>query len=528
LISTNSAAKSATQTPSRLARMPAWPLIGKALPWLVLAASLVVTHQLWEYAQHHATHKLFTGAGIGASLLLALMTWLQVRSRTRAAWEAQARQAFREKLETSEERYRGLFTHMSNGFALHQAIRDASGKMIDYRFLEVNPAYEKMTGLSRENLLGKRVKEVLPKTESYWIENFASVVDTGIPKSYENYSGAVGRWLSTDTYRPAPEQFAVIALDITERKRVFDALRESEERWKFALEGAGDGVWDWNVQEDKVVFSDRYKEMHGFSDEDIATNEEAWAQRIHPDDRERVAADIHAYLEGRTPSYINEHRVYCKDGSLKWVLARGMVVSRDADGKPLRMIGTHADITERKSVEERVHHLAHFDVLTDLPNRSLITDRLQQALILAKRNKARMAIMFLDLDNFKPVNDNYGHEIGDLLLQEVAKRLLDCVRESDTVARIGGDEFVVLLPTIEQEQDATVVAGKILHALNQPFEIGGRTLNISSSIGIAVYPEHGDDEKLLLINADIAMYHAKKQGRNNFKFYVQGMQGMSQ
>lgn len=139
-----------------------------------------------------------------------------------------------------------------------------------------------------------------------------------------------------------------------------------------------------------------------------------------------------------------------------------------------------------------------------------------------------MAVMFLDLDKFKPVNDTYGHEIGDLLLKEVAKRLLNCGRQSDTVARIGGDEFVVLLPSIEQEHDATVVAGKVLHELNRPFAINDLTLNISSSIGIAVYPEHGEDEKLLLINADVAMYHAKKDGRDNFKFYAQGMQGMSQ
>lgn len=527
LASNNSVTTPGIQRPFRFARILTWSFVGKILPWLVLALSLAATHQLWSYAQMHVTHDLFPSAGIGVSLLLALMTWLQVRSRTRSLWDAQARQAFREKLEASEERYRGLFNHLHNGFALHTAIRDANGKIIDYRFLEVNRAYEKMVGLSREHLLGKKVSEVLQKTESYWVENFATVVDTGLPQSYEGYSAALDRWLSTDAYRPAPDQVAVIFLDITERKRAFEALHESEERWKFALEGAGDGVWDWNIQEDKVVFSPRYKEMYGFTDEDIASNKDAWEHRIHPDDRARVAADIHAYLEGRSTSYVNEHRVFCKDGSLKWILARGMVVSRDDEGKPLRMIGTHADITERKTTEERVLHLAHFDALTDLPNRALIMDRLQQALIMAKRDKGCMAVMFLDLDKFKPINDTFGHDIGDLLLKDVAKRLLDCVRESDTVARIGGDEFVVLLPTIEQEQDATVVAGKILHALNQPFAINDLSLNISSSIGIAIYPEHGEDEKLLLINADIAMYHAKKHGRDNFQLYVNSMQEMA-
>lgn len=300
-------------------------------------------------------------------------------------------------------------------------------------------------------------------------------------------------------------------------------LRESEERWKFALEGAGDGVWDWNVPADTVIFSPRYKAMVGYTDEEIARNEDAWRQRIHPDDRTQVDSDIHACLQGRTKTYCNEHRVLCRDGSVKWVLARGMIVSRTPDGKPLRMIGTHADITGRKVMEERMRHMAHYDPLTELPNRALITDRLQQAVIKARRDKAHMAVMFLDLDKFKPVNDNLGHDIGDLLLKQVAQRLLSSVRASDTVARIGGDEFVVLLPSLEQELDATVVADKILHALKQPFDVAGHDLSISCSIGIAAYPEHGDDEKLLLINADIAMYHAKKDGRNDYRFFVPSM-----
>lgn len=308
--------------------------------------------------------------------------------------------------------------------------------------------------------------------------------------------------------------------------RTSKALRESEERWKFALEGAGDGVWDWNVPTDEVVFSRQYKEMHGFSDEDIAANTEAWQQRIHPDDRALVAADVHDCLNGRTASYFNEHRIRCKDGSVKWVLARGMVVSRDDNGQPLRMIGTHTNITERKSIEERIRRLAHFDVLTGLPNRALLTDRMHQAMAQSRRDKGKLAVMFLDLDKFKPVNDTFGHDIGDMLLKEVAKRLLDSVRASDTVARIGGDEFVVLLPIIEQDQDATVVAKKILHALNQTFDVAKHHLQISSSIGIAIYPEHANDEKLLLINADVAMYHAKKNGRNNFMFYAKDMQGI--
>lgn len=301
-------------------------------------------------------------------------------------------------------------------------------------------------------------------------------------------------------------------------------LKASEERWKFALEGAGDGVWDWNVQTDEVIISERYKEMYGFTDEDVASGSPEWKERIHPDDRAAVERDVLACLNGETTHYVNEHRVRCKDGSMKWALARGMVVSRDSYGKPLRMIGTHADITERKIIEEQFQHLAHYDALTNLPNRSLIADRLSQAMAYAAREKAQLALMFIDLDKFKPVNDTLGHEIGDLLLKQVAHRLQQAVRASDTVARIGGDEFVVLLPVVDHSDDAKVVANKILHTLNQPFAIEQHTLNISSSIGVAVYPHHGADEKLLLINADIAMYHAKKGGRNNALFYHAGME----
>lgn len=301
-------------------------------------------------------------------------------------------------------------------------------------------------------------------------------------------------------------------------------LRASEERWKFALEGAGDGVWDWDVQTDKVVISNRYKEMYGFTDEDITSNSTAWKERIHPEDRAAVERDIQSCLRGETANYVNEHRVICKDGDIKWALARGMVVSWDAGGKPLRMIGTHADITERKHMENQMQHLAHHDLLTGLPNRTLINDRLAQAIAYAMRESALLALMFIDLDKFKPVNDTLGHEIGDLLLKQVAERLRQSVRASDTVARIGGDEFVVLLPVIDSSHDAAIVADKIIHALEIPFEIKKHTINISSSIGIAVYPEHGADQKILQINADMAMYHAKESGRGNAKFFQSGME----
>lgn len=196
---------------------------------------------------------------------------------------------------------------------------------------------------------------------------------------------------------------------------------------------------------------------------------------------------------------------------------------RDSDGNVTNYVSLFSDISERKAAEAQMHNLAHYDPLTGLPNRILLADRLQQAIAAARREKSHMALMFIDLDKFKPINDTLGHYIGDLMLKEVAKRMLECLRESDTAARIGGDEFVVLLPLIEAEPDALAVAEKIRQALYLPFEIAGHDLNISSSIGIAVYPEHGLDEKSLLHNADIAMYYAKAAGRNCVMIFESGM-----
>lgn len=174
---------------------------------------------------------------------------------------------------------------------------------------------------------------------------------------------------------------------------------------------------------------------------------------------------------------------------------------------------------ELRFANEELTKLVTHDALTGLPNRTLLHDRLQQALAAARRTGTGVALMYIDLDEFKPVNDTHGHAIGDLLLQETAKRIQDCMRESDTVARIGGDEFIVLLPIIESEQDAQVVAEKIRVALNQPFHLAGASLRVSTSIGIAMFPEHGSDEHALFANADAAMYNAKKGGRNSVSLF---------
>lgn len=207
------------------------------------------------------------------------------------------------------------------------------------------------------------------------------------------------------------------------------------------------------------------------------------------------------------------------DGVTVPYLCNGVVL-RNANGEVSGFTGTGRDISDRKATLEQMHRMAHFDVLTGLPNRALLSERLQYAISLSKRNGGRLALMFLDLDMFKFINDKFGHDVGDLLLKDAARRIQECVRETDTASRFGGDEFVVLLPSIESTEVVLKVAEKIRKSLCEPFEVAGHTFNISTSIGVAIYPEHGADERQLLKNADTAMYLAKKHGRNTVIIYT--------
>jgi diguanylate cyclase (GGDEF)-like protein len=213
-----------------------------------------------------------------------------------------------------------------------------------------------------------------------------------------------------------------------------------------------------------------------------------------------------------------EHRILTKHGEVRWLLVNGVSIVDDR-GNRLGHRGTGRDITDRKSAEARISYLATRDPLTELPNRVLFNDRLEQGIVAARRSHQSLALMFIDLDRFKNINDSLGHQVGDLLLKEVAARMQACVRKGDTLSRLGGDEFVVTLEGLQQAEDAAQVAGKIIQALARPCEIAGHTLTTSCSIGISIFPEDADDDRTLMKNADTAMYHAKEKGRNNYQFF---------
>lgn len=220
----------------------------------------------------------------------------------------------------------------------------------------------------------------------------------------------------------------------------------------------------------------------------------------------------------KTGSWCGEIRNRRKTGEayVAWLSIKRV---RDISGQSTYHVVVFSDVTERTASTARLQYLAHHDSLTDLPNRIAFADRLQQAIVSAKRAERQVAVLYLDLDKFKPVNDTYGHQVGDLLLKEVAARLLSCVRDSDTVARIGGDEFLILLPSVETEKDALHVGEKIHYQLTQAFEISDFSLHISSSIGIALFPEHGMTQNVLIEHADVAMYEAKTHGRDSVRLF---------
>jgi diguanylate cyclase (GGDEF)-like protein/PAS domain S-box-containing protein len=297
------------------------------------------------------------------------------------------------------------------------------------------------------------------------------------------------------------------------------ALAESEERYALAMAGANDGIWDWDLRSGRLYVSPRWQAMLGYSAGAIGESPDEWLGRIHPADRARVQHALDAHLAGRTPHFESEHRVRAGDGLYRWMLARGLAV-RGVDGRPTRVAGSQTDITERKRTESQLKHDALHDALTGLPNRVLFMNRLEHAM---RRNARRgatelTAVLFLDLDRFKLVNDSLGHVSGDRLLVEVAARLDAALRPGDTVARLGGDEFTVLLEDLTEREEAERVAERMLDTLTAPFRLDDRDLYLSASIGIAVAPPEADPGEVVR-DADAAMYRAKAEGKGRHAMF---------
>ncbi len=301
-------------------------------------------------------------------------------------------------------------------------------------------------------------------------------------------------------------------------------LNTSIENWKFVLEGPGDGVWDWDLKNNEITHSPRWKEMFGYSDVALGETPEDNLKLIHSDDLKKASEDIADFIAGRVDVLDSEFRLQCADGSWKWVSSRGMLFY-DKDGKqPIRVLGAHSDISARKLSEDKYFNLAHYDQITELPNRVLFLDRLHLDMKRSKKTGQSIALMYIDLDKFKEVNDTLGHKMGNVLLKEVADRLSSCIRVTDTVARMGGDEFTIVLNNLDVNLTADNTAEAILSKIAEPFQLGSDSVYITCSIGITTFPEDGNDVEVLLSNADQAMYAAKVLGRNRYNYFTANLQ----
>ena len=292
-------------------------------------------------------------------------------------------------------------------------------------------------------------------------------------------------------------------------------VNAEDERLELLRHCTHEGLWDWDLRSDQVHYFPRFRELLGYDAEEPLSRSQL---AFHPDDAERMRRAIRRLLDERIP-IDEEFRLRCKNGDHRWFRGRGQAVW-DEQGRPLRFAGSIADISEYKENELRLLHLADHDALTKLPNRRLFLERLSQAIERVRVEGGPLAVLFVDLDRFKQINNAFGHEAGNQVLREAAKRIGGSVREEDIVSRLGGDEFAVLLEGIEAAARAGAVADRIRTELNRPFPVEGSEVYTSASIGIALYPGDGESAEQLLMRSDVAMVQAKKSGRDRHQFYL--------
>ena len=417
------------------------------------------------------------------------------------------------RLAFSEKRFRGLLESAPDAML----VADHDGRIV-----WTNTQTERLFGYTQAELTGLPVETLIPEgTRATQVEKRIGDVLQPVSRDLSEVLELHGRRKDGSEFpveiRLSPQEtedglrMISTVRDISEHKRAIQALRDSEQRWQFALEGARDGVWDWNLVTNEVFFSPQWKAMLGYAEHEIVDSLEEWDKRVHPDDKARAYADIEKHLKGETPYYQNEHRLLCKDGTYKWILDRGMIVARDPAGKPTRLIGTHTDITGRKQAEETIRELSLVDDLTGLRNRRGFFVLGESQLSLARR-LGRMAVLyFVDVDGLKQINDELGHAQGDRAIADIADILRAAFRETDVIARLGGDEFVVL--ALESpDVDTAAAVSRLEEQFNQFNNTARRPYRLAASIGVAQRrPESDESLTELLGRADADMYQAKQR-----------------
>lgn len=290
-----------------------------------------------------------------------------------------------------------------------------------------------------------------------------------------------------------------------------------EAHYKEAQEIGNIGSWSWDILNNSLYWSDQIYRIFGLKPQEFGANYESFIEYVHPDDRDDVNENVNRALAGEGP-YKVQHRVVQKNGSLREVIERGEVLFNEA-GEPIFMQGTVQDMTELHNAQKKVKHMAYYDNVTGLPNRNYFFERIEQSLQLQRRENNIFAVLVVDLDGFKLVNDTYGHDAGDKVLKETGQRIKSTLRDVDVASRVGGDEFIVILWGIKKVENSIHIADKILKSCSAPIHLDNITISLSASIGISICPDHGYDTDTLLKNADQAMYVAKKGGKNHYHLY---------
>ncbi|WP_159107281.1 EAL domain-containing protein [Azospirillum sp. B4] len=447
-----------------------------------------------------------------------------------------ARKAAEAALRTAAQRHRFVLDHVLAGVMVRAA---------DTRLTYANATACRMMGLSEDAILG--TYEPDPRW-SFIREDGSPIPAEELPGSLalrgrmdaqnvlmglKRGDDPVPTWLVCNAYpvlddADRPVEAVISFTDVTDLKKVQQSLGKSEERMRLVLRGSQDAPWDWDLATNILYYSPRWWEMIGYQAGELCTDPSLWESLSHPDDRETVRATFHAALKSGQESYEVEFRLRHKDGHYVPILSRGFIL-RDAQGRPIRVSGTNTNLTERRQAERRIHHLAYYDALTDLPNRSLLLEHLRRAFLSGKRRRSQGALLFLGLDHFKILNDTLGHDKGDELLRQVARRLRDCVRESDMVARVGGDEFVIMLENLGATASAAALATKrvchkVMAAFDAPFALDGDSHRTTASVGVAVFGPGSEGADCPMKQADLAMGVAKAGGRNTLRFFDAGMQ----
>ncbi len=293
--------------------------------------------------------------------------------------------------------------------------------------------------------------------------------------------------------------------------------RKLQECIRPALLGYKAGIYEWNMIDNSAYYSKEWKKMLGYCDDDIAPHLSSWKNLAHPDDLEKVLLDVKKAVTLKKNRVEAIHRVKHKNGTWVWILGRGLIEYKD--DKPVKMVGIHTDITEQKNRELEAKYLAYHDPLTKIPNRILFEDRLNQSILKSKRENLKTALFFIDLDNFKNINDSLGHDVGDIILKKITSRLSNAIRKNDTVARVGGDEFTIIMDGIKNKQSVSMLMKKILSLTKDSISVCNKKINVSYSVGVSIYPDDTKSTEQMIKYADIAMYEAKNCRDSDYKYY---------